>query len=92
MTSNRRLNEKRDQGCEAVNAADEQWCLAVLVLHICVDAAANEKLDDFLTIVLTGHVQGCRQLSVDQVSLRSCSLYDQNHHLGMAQLGNSMQH
>ena len=75
-----------------MNTADEQWSLTVLVLHIRIDATANEKLDDFLTIVLAGYVQRCRQLSIDQVCLRSCSLYDQNHHLGMAQLGNSMQH
>ena len=77
---------------EAVDAADEKRGLAMLVLHVGFNTAPDQKLDNVLFFASAGHMQWCRQLSIDQVWLGSSSLKQEHEHVGMAQLRSLMQH
>ena len=70
------LNQQSYQSCEAIGAADQQWSLPVLVLHVRVYTAPDQKLDHALIVVLAGHVQRCRKLPIYQVCLGTSTFND----------------
>ena len=48
----------------SVNAANQQRGLAILVLKVHIDSAANEKSDNGFLVVSAGHMQGCTKVVV----------------------------
>ena len=69
MTCDRGLYQKGDKRREPVDAADEDGRLSVLILHVGLDSAPDQKLHHVLSVTAAGDMKGCRQLSVYQVWL-----------------------
>ena len=62
----------------AVNAADEQRNLTMLVLDVRIDPAADQKLGGIGPSILASQVQWRGQRGVDQIWSCSCSLQEKH--------------
>ena len=75
-----------------MDAADEQWRLAMLILSISLDSAADQEFDNVLLLTSACDMQRCSQLGIDQIWLGPGPLEQEHEHLSKAQLGRLVQH
>lgn len=76
----------------AMDTTNKEGSLAVLVLLVCVDATANKKFDDRLTVWTTSEMQRSGEVGIRKVWLGPGALNQKHQHLGETQLGGFMEH